>query len=154
MRATSPQTSHRLFFLVSLLAGLTSGCAIVQSPGLNTATVDVGCVDDSRRCLDKRKADLEAIMADKSRRWIAQPPTPATYASGIRLFAFMKLKKKLTCRELQTGLDEAGHARATLSKASAHLTKDQIARGTLLGDEVATHMRKEMKRRRCRIKST
>jgi hypothetical protein len=154
MRAKSSQISQRLILVMPLLAGLASGCALVQSPGLNTSTVDVGCVDDTRRCLDKRKADLEAIMADKSRRWIAQPATPATYASGIRMFAFMKLKKKLTCHELQIGLDEAGRARASLNSARNHLTNGQIARGALLGDEVATHMRKEMKRRRCRTKNT
>jgi hypothetical protein len=126
---------------------------MLQSPGLNTATVDVGCVDDSVRCLQIRKTTLKGIMDDKDRKWIDRPATPATYAAGVRLFAFMKLKRKLSCRELQIGLDEAGRARAVLSGARNQLSDAQIARGALLGDEVAVHMRKEMKRRRCRQKA-
>lgn len=150
MRPKSCQITRRIGLLAPLIASLATGCALVQSPNLNTATVDVGCVDDSRRCLEKRKAALEAIMADKSRRWVARPATPASYAAGVRLFAFMKLKRDLSCRELQVGLDEAGRARTVLASARSHLTDAQIARGALLGDEVATHMRREMKRRRCR----
>lgn len=89
-------------------------------------------------------------MRDKSRGWVARPATAGTYASGVRLFAFMKLKRQLSCRELASGLAEAQQARSVLRAAKASLTPAQISRGALLGDEVASHMQREMRRRGCR----
>lgn len=153
MRTKSYNFPRRTRLFAPLFASLIAGCAFAQSPGLNTATVDVGCVDDSVECLQKRKTALKAIMDDKRRTWVARPATPANYAAGVRMFAFMKLKRKLSCHELQVGLDEAGRARAVLNSARIHLTDAQVARGALLGDEVANHMRKEMRRRGCRRKA-
>ncbi|HUS96956.1 MAG TPA: hypothetical protein VMX97_09480 [Hyphomicrobiaceae bacterium] len=141
-----------LSMLVPLAAvvGFT-GCA---GPGSNAAPspkAGLACVDDSPRCIDQRRIALQSIMGDRSRRWIKQPPTAAAYASGVRLFAFMKQRRSLNCHELQTGYGEAKAARPVLrAAASQGLTPAQISRGAMLGDEVAGQLKREIRRRGCR----
>jgi len=145
----------RQFALLAGFAALTAtqftGCAGSVAPSLNATAADVGCVDDSQRCLAERKATLETIMNDKSRSWIARPASAGSYAAGVRLFAFMKLKRQLNCAQLTAGLSEAEGAGATLRAAKTSLTPAQISRGALLGEEVARDMRREMKRRGCKV---
>ena len=132
-----------------LLAGgvLMAGCTATGAPKLKAG---LGCVDDSPRCMSERRQALESIMADKSRKWIGQSPTPAAYASGVRLFAYKKQKRRLTCAQLTIGRREALAARASLRSASGQLTPGQIARGALLGDEVALELTRERRRRGCK----
>lgn len=133
-----------------LCAAALAGCAATTEIAAPQPNMNLGCVDDSARCLEQRRVALNSIMSDRSRRWIAEPPDAAAYASGVRLFAFMKLKRSLNCTELGAGLREAQAARGVLRGAAGRLTPAQISRGALLGDEVATHMRREMRRKRCR----
>ncbi|MCB1509610.1 MAG: hypothetical protein KDJ36_01805 [Hyphomicrobiaceae bacterium] len=135
---------------VSICAAMLAGCAATTEVAPPRSGMHLGCVDDSPRCLESRRIALQTILADRSRGWIAERPTAAAYASGVRLFAFMKLKRGLSCPELGAGLREAQAARGTLRAAAGRLTPAQIARGALLGDEVAKVMRREMRRRRCR----
>ncbi|MEM6496926.1 MAG: hypothetical protein AAF709_09410, partial [Pseudomonadota bacterium] len=68
------------------------------------------------------------------------------------LFAFMKKRKLLSCQQLRIGYIEARGARQRLRQsAGAGLTPAQISRGAILGDEVARTLRKEMRRKRCRV---
>lgn len=146
--------AHVLFLGVAFAAAWVSGCASVVPGGSNGgSTGHIACADDSSRCLDARRVALKGIMADKSRSWIQRAPTANSYASGVRLFAYMKLKRSLTCKELATGVHEGAGARRTLRAAAGQLTPAQISRGALLGDEVAKHLRREMRRRGCREKA-
>lgn len=123
-----------------------AGCA-TSSPGLSIASAGLNCVDDTPVCIDRRQAALRALLSDRQRAWVHQRPSPSAYASGVRLFAFKKSKKTLTCPELGMGIREAKGARASLRSATAHLTPAQIARGAMLGDEVARELSRESKRR-------
>lgn len=107
-----------------------------------------GCVDDSKECIDTRGAALRSMMADKSRRWIKEPATAGSYASGVRLFAYKGRKRDLTCDELAHGRREADAAPFALSGPSAAgLSPAQISRGSLLAAEVSKELAAEMKRR-------
>ena len=87
------------------------------------------------------------MVDDKNRAWVKEPPTPEAYASGVRLFAFKKKKKELTCDELAHGKREADAARASLESAGSTLTHAQVARGTMLATEVGRELQREMSRR-------
>ena len=67
---------------------------------------------------------------------------------------FKQRKRKLDCRQLRVGYLEATSAPERLRSAnSAALTPDLVSRGVILSDEVAKELRREMKRRRCRVTS-
>ncbi len=87
------------------------------------------------------------MMADRRRTWVQRPPSAEAYASGVRLFAFKKSKKSLTCDELGLGIREASGARASLRRAADRLSPAQIARSAMLGDEVSRELSREKKRR-------
>ena len=40
---------------------------------------------------------LRGMMADKDRRWVREPASPESYASGVRLFAYKRRKRDLSC---------------------------------------------------------
>jgi len=123
-----------------------AGCAN-KSPQIGIASAGLNCLDDSPRCIERRQAALRSLLADKQRVWVQRPPTAEAYASGVRLFAYKKTKKSLTCPELGVGVREASAARASLRSASSRLTPAQIARGAMLGDEVSRELAREKKRR-------
>ena len=132
------------------VAGLTAGCAGNTAKLSTPIAAGLGCVDDSLRCRNHRRAALNAMLADKNRSWIRQPPSASAYASGVRLFAFKKRKRELSCSELSIGQREAKAARPTLRAAASRLTPAQIARGAMLGDEVGAELKRERRRRRCK----
>lgn len=109
-----------------------------------------GCLDDSQECIDRRGTALKAMMADKERRWVKEPATPVSYASGVRLFAYKSRKRDLTCEELAHGKREADAAPFALKGPSAAgLSPAQISRGSMLAAEVSKELAAEIKRR-CR----
>lgn len=133
--------------LATISAAFVVTCCANNSPELGITATGLNCVDDSPKCIDRRQSALRALLSDPQRRWILQSPDAEAYASGVRLFAFKKSKKNLTCTELNAGIREASGARSALRAASARLTHNQIARGALLGDEVASELRREHNRR-------
>ena len=135
---------------LAVVAGLGAGCATNAPIAASPVTAGLGCVDDSLGCRTKRRAALDALLADQSRAWVRQPTDAAAYASGVRLFAFKKRKRELSCDELEIGQREAKAARPTLRAAKGRLTSAQIARGALLGDEVGTELAREGRKRRCK----
>lgn len=135
--------------LIIGLAALACGCAGPGSKPVSPVRAGLNCVDDSSECRNHRQAALRALMADREKSWINQPPDAAAYASGVRLFAYKKRKRDLTCGELSIGVSEAKGARATLRSASGRLTPGQIARGAMLGDEIEKELKRE-RRRRCK----
>lgn len=108
------------------------------------------CVDDSPACLAERKATLGALMQDKGRAWIREQPTPAAYASGVRMFAYKQRKRELSCEELGIARREAEAApRVLRGPGGAGLTPAQVSRGVMLSSEVSRELDAEF-RRRCR----
>lgn len=135
-----------------LLAGALgmAGCSSGNDGPQFSTTTGLGCVDDSKHCIDQRQAALKAMMADRERRWVREPATPAAYASGVRLFAFKTRKRDLTCEELALGRREAEAGPGVLRGPSgAGLTPAQISRGAMLSAEVSRELGVEMQRR-CR----
>ena len=133
-----------------VVAGLGAGCATNAPITASPVAAGLGCVDDSLDCRTKRRAALDALLADRSRAWVRQPADAEAYASGVRLFAYKKRKRELSCDELAIGQREAKAARPTLRAAQGRLTPAQIARGALLGDEVGTELARERRNRRCK----
>lgn len=135
----------------ALLAALALGaCASAEPDVAMPSRPSVGCVDDSKQCIDQRQAALRTIMADKNRSWVKQPATPEAYASGVRLFAFKGRKKEMTCDELAHGRREADAAPGVLrGPSAAGLSPAQISRSAMLAEEVSKELAIEMKRR-CR----
>lgn len=138
--------------VLPLIAGSLGALVIgACSAGLNSAPqAGMQCVDDSSHCIEQRRQALNAIMADRSRAWVREHPTPEAYASGVRLFAFKSRKTELSCDELALARREADNAPAVLrGPQAAGLTPAQVSRGVMLGAEVSRELAAEMKRR-CR----
>jgi len=138
------------FLAVSVLSLCLGACAAGSAKPVSSVKAGLGCVDDSIKCRNRRQAALSELLADQSRGWVRQSADAEAYASGVRLFAFKKRKRDLTCPELAIGRREANAARPTLRAASARLTPAQIARGAMLGDEVGKELTREHRRRRCK----
>jgi hypothetical protein len=140
---------------LSSLAALVScigiaGCGGAVDPALGQQR-GLKCVDDSNVCISQRKMVYDSYMADKSRAWMRQPAGPHEYASGVRLMAYSKMRKQLSCDELAHGKDEADRGPALLrsSATQAELTHAQVARGVMLANEVSHELAREMAQR-CR----
>ncbi|MGH1418600.1 MAG: hypothetical protein ACRBCJ_07065 [Hyphomicrobiaceae bacterium] len=138
---------HNKFAYIIALAMALSGCA---NGSTATVTTNSGlrCVDDSSHCIKQRQYALNAMLSDPANRWVHQTVSADAYASGVRLFAFKKKKKQLPCGDLRRGHQEAQNARTVLNGPSAkHLSSGQIARGAMLGTEVARELKREIRRR-------
>lgn len=137
----------------ALIALVLSACAGASDPqaGLSEG---LSCVDDSAHCVGKRGTALDALVADKERAWVRERATAASYASGVRLFAFRAKKGELTCEELTLGRREAEGAASALRGANAaNLTPAQVSRGKMLASEIARELAAEHARRCARRKS-
>ena len=129
------------------LVALAGGCAGGDQPDINSTHSGLGCVDDSFECIGRRKATLQAMVDDPSRKWVKEPPSPHAYASGVRLFAFKNKKKDLSCDELAQGRKEADGAPAALRSYGTGLTAAQVARGAMLAHDVGRELGTEYNRR-------
>jgi hypothetical protein len=109
----------------------------------------LSCIDDSPGCVARREATLKSMLADSSRKWVREAPTPKAHASGVRLFAFRTKKADLTCEELAHGRREAETAPRAL-KGQPGLSPAQISRASLFAAEVGKELGAEIRRRRCR----
>jgi hypothetical protein len=139
--------------VLAIVAAFITSAAMVGCGGADTALGDqrgLKCVDDSNVCISQRKMVYDSYMADKSRAWMKQPAGPHEYASGVRLMAFSKMRKELSCGELAHAKDEADRGPAALSGgAYVGLTTAQVARGAMLAREVSRELDREIARR-CR----
>ena len=132
--------------LMALWLGL-SGCASNPPPQLETQSGG-RCVDDSPNCIKARQSELTVILADKQKRWIQQPATADAYAGGVRLFAYKKRKRELSCAELALAHKEAEAGPAVLRGAAGkHLTPAQVSRGAMLSTEVSRELHRELRKR-------
>ena len=93
---------------------------------------------------------FDSYMADKTRAWMKHPAGPHEYASGVRLMAYSKMRKDMSCEQLAYAKEEADRGPASLSSgAYAGLTTAQVARGAMLAREVSRELANESARR-CR----
>lgn len=76
------------------------------------------------------------MVDDPTRSWIARRPNLTIYANGTRPFAYLALKRKLSCRELMLGLDEARVVARALDSGPGALPAEQIERVRALNDRV------------------
>jgi len=130
--------------IVAVIVTACSG-AVVEGP---SQQANYGCMDDSKNCVEQRQAALKALLADKSRGWVKEAPSIASYASGVRLFAFKTEKPRLTCDELGVGRREAGGAPGVLRSPQAKgLTPAQVSRGIMFAEEVGKELTREAQRR-------
>ncbi len=126
-----------------------AGCAGAPDPAFAQQR-GLKCVDDSNVCISQRKMVCDSYMADKARAWMKQPAGPHEYASGVRLMAYSKMRKDLSCEQLAHAKEEADRGPASLSGGSyVGLTTAQVARGAMLAREVSRELANEMARR-CR----
>lgn len=146
-----PLSDFRNLRLVAALASCIElvGCAGAPDPAFGQQR-GLKCVDDSNVCISQRKMVYESYMADKSRAWMKQPAGPHEYASGVRLMAYSKMRKDLSCEELAHAKEEADRGPSSLSGGSyVGLTTAQVARGAMLAREVSRELANEIGRR-CR----
>jgi hypothetical protein len=121
---------------------------VIDGAAGSSATIDHGCVDDSKGCIEQRQAALRALQNDKSRSWVKQPASAASYATGVRLFAFKTEKTRLSCDELGAGRREADGAPGILRSSQARgLTPAQVSRGMMFATEVSKELERERQRR-------
>jgi hypothetical protein len=126
-----------------------AACSSTSDPSAQLGR-GMACVDDSQTCVAERSVALRQLHDDVGRAWIRQPAPPASYASGVRLFAFKQKKKDLSCDELSIGRREAEAGPGVLrGPQGAGLTTGQVARGVMLAQEVSKELDTEYKRR-CR----
>lgn len=144
LATTACSAAQALFAAIGIAMG---GCAVGDAPSVEGSRAGLSCVDDSPRCVSERQATLKQLVADPQRRWVKETPTPAAYASGVRLFAFKTAKKDLSCDELAHGRREADGATSSLKGAGSSLTPAQVSRGAMFAGEVGRELTSEMKRR-------
>jgi hypothetical protein len=143
-------TSSMNGVLAGCVALVLAGCsgAVIDGNAGSAAMVDHGCVDDSKACIDQRQAALRALQNDKTRSWVRQPANAASYATGVRMFAFKTEKARLTCDELGAGRREADGAPGMLRSSQARgLTPAQVSRGMMFATEVGKELDRERQRR-------
>lgn len=135
-------------WLAPLLTLALAGCSTAINDTPAAPRADLGCVDDSRQCVEQRQAALKTLLADKQRRWLREPATIGSYASGVRLFAFKSEKRRLSCDEIAIGRREAQGAPGALRGPSGQgLTPAQISRGAMFAEEVGKELAGEARRR-------
>jgi hypothetical protein len=133
-----------------LIIAALVGC---ESPTIGTSS-GLTCVDDSPMCIERRQQTLSYLIDSEDRAWIKAHPPAEAYASGVRLFAFQRKRKQLSCEELALAHGEAERAPGILrGPEGAKLTPAQVSRGVILASEVARELAAEMKRR-CKTKKT
>ncbi len=129
---------------VGVAAIAVCGCATGNTSSVAT------CLDDSSSCISKRKSTLSSMLADPKRQWVAQKPSPKVYATGVRLFAWRRTQKDLTCSELRAGISETGAARATLSGGGlAGASKTRIGQIIAMSDDLNTELKRTARGKRC-----
>jgi hypothetical protein len=112
----------------------------VTQPENEPAGDDAGACPTPEACT----AELKKMVGEPRRDWIGHPQSAEAYANGTRLFAYRALRKKLTCGELKTALDDTSSAVALL-QAPHHERARTLA--TAVGHEL-----KSEHDRRCRAK--
>ncbi|MFV0367306.1 MAG: hypothetical protein ACK5KM_02485 [Hyphomicrobiaceae bacterium] len=139
---------HAPALVLALCVGLAA-CGSGNGPQINHGK-GLSCVDDSAYCIGERRSALNHLVNRSDRHWVHAQPSAHAYASGVRLYAFKKKKKDLTCDELRVAGNEAKRAPKILRGPEGRsLTPAQISRGVMFAEEVGRELAREQSRR-CR----
>ena len=134
----------------AVAAGCVGLCLVASAcSSVGDSRAGLSCVDDSKECVDQRQVTLNSMLADQDRKWVKEPVSAQSHASGVRLFAFRTRKKELSCEELAMGRREADGVPKTL-KGAKDLSPAQISRTNMLAAEVSKELAVEMRARRCK----
>lgn len=145
-RAGSAKPTRALGVLIAL-TGTLGACSSSEPPEVGTRA-GLSCIDDSSHCISQREKVFDQFMADKSRGWVKQPASPEAYASGVRLFAYSKQRRNLSCDELAHGKREADAGPGILrANSGGRLTPAQISRSVMLAGEVSRDLGRELDKR-------
>jgi hypothetical protein len=121
--------------------------AIVRSdePSQPVPVAPVAPANEPGRCsnADQCALLLRLMVADPTRSWIIQHPSPAVYANGTRLFAYLALRAELSCGELMLALAEMRAATNSLNGSIPGYTLSQVARVRALNSRVEGELRAE-----------
>lgn len=132
----------------ALVAAGISGCtAIGPSDELPVANTASGCVDDSKACIEKRGTALKGMLGDAKRSWVIRQETAASYATGVKLFAYRQKKTEMSCQELAHGREETRTAPQMLKPGSVSGMNDsRLAQVKDLSGQVSKELAKEFDR--------
>jgi hypothetical protein len=86
---------------------------------------------------------LKALISNPDRRWLKKPEEPATFANGVRLFAYMALQKKLSCDELTAALIETENAEKVFRGTVPGVRPMQVVAARRLSVRVARDLQAE-----------
>lgn len=88
------------------------------------------------------------MIADPEQSWMAKVPSPAEYATGMRLFAYRALIKRLECRKLVQALEEVTTAEQILTSGMIPgMHAEQAKRVGALNSVVKGELQVELKSR-------
>lgn len=99
---------------------------------------EAGCGD-----ADSCATLLRAMVDAPDRAWIKEREPPARLASGVRMFAYRALRKRLTCPELNAALEDVAAAAKTLDGPVAGFPPDHLRRVRNLASQVDAELRAE-----------
>jgi hypothetical protein len=136
-------------FACAMLAAsaLLSACAQNEEE-VSLPRAGLSCVDDSAHCIGQRQSALKHLVAQQDKSWMKQPATADAYASGVRLFAFKKTKRTLSCDELSHAKKEADAGPQVLrGPQGKNLSPAQVSRGAMLAGEVSRELGSEFNKR-------
>jgi hypothetical protein len=126
---------------------LVGACTSISSSPETSNNPAAGCVDDSKHCIDKRMSTLKVMVADQKRSWVYQQESPASYATGVKLFAYRATKTQLTCGELSHGRQETADAAVSLKSGSVPGMNDsRLAQVRDMSAQVSKELGREFER--------
>lgn len=117
--------------------------AAPASPAPSQAESETAACGTRADCL----ATFRAMLADPNHAWMDKRPTPAEYATGMRLFAYRALSKKLECRRLVQAVEEITMAEAMLATYASGPHAEQARRVGALNGVVKRELMDELKAR-------
>ncbi|MBA4174113.1 MAG: hypothetical protein C0511_16020 [Hyphomicrobium sp.] len=90
---------------------------------------------------------VQFLVDTPDRSWISAPATPAQYATGVRLFAYERLRPSLTCKELVIAADEIAAMIVTFQKPVEGVAPETTTRTRDLGTRIESELKIELKAR-------
>ena len=148
LKRNLPMQGARRWTLAAVLPLMTlTGCTPFTSSPEVAANPAAGCVDDSKVCIDKRMSSLKTMVSDPKRTWVYQQESPASYATGVKLFAYRATKGQLSCAELAHGRQETQTAAVSLkSGAVPGMNDSRLAQVRDLSTQVNREIGREFER--------
>jgi hypothetical protein len=121
------------------------GAKPVSPPPQQPAPVQTG-----RGCQDLQacQAQLRVLVESPDRRWMQRAETPEEVLTGVRIFAYRALRRRLSCDELGVALQQLTAVPTTLRTPPSGSTPQEIERASRLAAEVQGELSSE-KGNRC-----